>query len=44
MSWRGSQAVQRFWRSEWSLSVLLALLVFDGFFLGPIMQSQEDRD
>jgi ion channel len=30
--------VPRFWLSDWSLSALLALLVFDAFVLGPLAQ------
>src|SRR2546427_2338349 len=32
--------VRRFWLSDWSLSALLALLVFNTFVLGPLALSQ----
>lgn len=32
--------VPRFWLSDWSLSALLVLLVFDAFVLGPLAQFQ----
>src|SRR5262245_34415661 len=32
--------VPRFWLSDWSLSAVLVLLIFDGFVLGPLNQFQ----
>ena len=32
--------VRRFWLSDWSLSALLALLLFNAFVLGPLALSQ----
>jgi voltage-gated potassium channel Kch len=38
---RGLSPLERFWLSEWSLSALLAMLILDGFVIGPIAQSQD---
>jgi voltage-gated potassium channel Kch len=37
----GHSLVERFGRSDWSLSALLVLLVVDIFILGPLIQFQE---